>query len=236
MLKNAEHLIGYTLESCDGEIGQVKGFHCDDQHWTVRYLVADMGHWFRDRQILIPPSAITGVNLNMQTIDINLTKQQIDDIPALVHGETEARQLQDPRDPHRCSSHNLISSHVQGTDGDIGHIDDFLIDLDTWAIRYFIIDTRKWWLAKKVMLSSLWIERVNWLEAKVYVNLARETMKHTSPYTVLDPLNCRHESHRQRRREDWIKAMSHILGKSDNRELLKTQQNDHWLSGTTNQQ
>lgn len=236
MLKKAQHLIGYTLESCDGEIGQVKGFHCDDQHWTIRFLVADMGHWCRDRQILIPPSAITGVDSKTQTIAINLTKQQIDDIPALGHDETDARHLQDPRDPHLCSSHNLISSHVQGTDGDIGHIDDFLIDLETWAIRYFIMDTRKWWLAKKVMFSSLWIERVNWLEAKVYVNLTCETMKQTSPYTVLEPLNRTYETNRQRRQEDWIRTMSHILGKNDNRGILQTQENDHWVSGTTSQQ
>lgn len=83
MLQKSEHLTGYTLESHDGEIGQVREFHCDDQYWPIRYLVADLGHWFKNRQVLIPPSAITGVNATMQTIEINLTKQQIDNIPTL---------------------------------------------------------------------------------------------------------------------------------------------------------
>lgn len=213
MLKNAQHLIGYTLESSDGEVGQIKGFHCDDQRWAIHYLIADMGQWFRNRQILIPPSVITGVNAKRQTIEINLTKQQIDVIPTLARSETETRKRQDPRDPHLRSSDNLISSQVQGKDGELGHIEDFLIDLETWAIRYFIIDTHLWWLTKKVIFSSLWIKHVNWLEAKVYVNLARETMKQTSPYTVLEPLSREPETNLHRRRGDWITSLSRALHK-----------------------
>lgn len=224
MLHKARHLTGYTLKSCDGEIGQVKGFHCDDQSWTIRYLVADMGHWFKDRQILIPPSAITGVDPKMQTIEISLTKQQIDDIPALADDTSVSRQFQDVRDPHLRSSKNLISSHVQGTDGELGHIHDFLIDLETWAIRYFIIETQKWWMEKKVMVSSLWIERVNWLESKVYLNLPRETMNQTSRYTVLEPLNRKYETNFHQRREGRIQPRSRILCKSESGEFLKLNQ------------
>ncbi len=219
MLQKARHLKGYTLESCYGEIGQVTGFHCDNQHWTVCYLVADMGHWFKDRQILIPPSAITGVNTKMQTIEISLSKQQIDDIPALPDSTANTRQDGHAGDPHMRSCQNLINSPVRGTDGDLGYIDDFLIDIKTWAIPYFIIDVRKNRLGKKVMFSSLWIENVNWLKAKVYVNLPRETMKQTSQYTVLQPLTTEYQSNLHQRWEDWIKPMSRILSRSESREL-----------------
>jgi len=39
MLNKAKTLKGYKLDSLDGEIGKVKEFYFDDQHWTLRYLV-----------------------------------------------------------------------------------------------------------------------------------------------------------------------------------------------------
>ena len=45
MLSKATTLKGYTLNSLDGEIGKVKEFYFDDQHWTIRYLVADYGYY-----------------------------------------------------------------------------------------------------------------------------------------------------------------------------------------------
>jgi hypothetical protein len=228
MLVNARHLIGYTLESPHGEIGKVKGFHCDDQHWAIHHLIADMGHWFKDRQILVPPSAITGVNKQMKTFEINLTKQQIDDIPVLADSTSKARQVEHAGDPHLRSSQNLIRSHVQGTDGELGYIDDFLIDIETWAIPYFIIDPWMRWLGKKVIFSALWIERVNWLEEKVYVNLPRATMKQTSQYTVLEPLTTEHEANFHQRREDWIKPMSRILRNRERGDFLTFKKRDHY--------
>jgi hypothetical protein len=47
MLNKAKTLKGYKLDSLDGEIGKVKEFYFDDQHWTIRYLVADTGTGLR---------------------------------------------------------------------------------------------------------------------------------------------------------------------------------------------
>ena len=52
--------------------------------------------------------------------------------------------------------------HIQATDGEIGHVEDFIIDDETWAIRYLIVDTQNWWPGKKVLVSPQWIERVSW--------------------------------------------------------------------------
>jgi len=41
MLDKAKTLKGYKLDSLDGEIGKVNEFYFDDQHWAIRYLVAD---------------------------------------------------------------------------------------------------------------------------------------------------------------------------------------------------
>ena len=78
---------------------------------------------------------------------------------------------------------------IQATDGELGHVGDFVVDDQTWAIRYLVIDTRNWSPGKKVLVSPKWIERVSWDESKVFVNLSRETIKKSPEYTEESLLN-----------------------------------------------
>ena len=86
-------------------------------------------------------------------------------------------------DPHLRSTHDVSGRHIEAIDGQIGHVDDFIIDDDNWAIRYLVVDTQNWWPGKKVLVSPKWIERVSWSESKVFVNLSRESIKHSPEYT-----------------------------------------------------
>jgi len=57
----------------------------------------------------------------------------------------EATEREAAWDPHLRSTHDVTNHRIQATDGEIGHVEDFLIDDKTWAIRYLIINTRNWW-------------------------------------------------------------------------------------------
>lgn len=86
-------------------------------------------------------------------------------------------------DPHLRSTHDVTGHHIQAEDGEMGHVEDFIIDDETWAIRYLIVDTRNWWPGKKILVSPQWIERVSWEQRKVFVNLPREVIKQSPEYT-----------------------------------------------------
>ena len=86
-------------------------------------------------------------------------------------------------DPHLRSTYSVSGHHIQAADGEIGHVEDFIIDDETWAIRYLIVNTHNWWAGKKVLVSPQWIERVSWGERKVFVNLSRETIRQSPEYT-----------------------------------------------------
>jgi hypothetical protein len=86
-------------------------------------------------------------------------------------------------DPHLRSTYGVSGHHIQTLDGELGHVADFIIDDENWAIRYLIVDTHNWWPGKKVLVSPQWIERVSWGERKVFVNLSRETIKQSPEYT-----------------------------------------------------
>ena len=69
-------------------------------------------------------------------------------------------------DPHLRSTNVVSGYHIQASDGEIGNVEDFIIEDETWAIRYLIINTRNWWPGKEVLVSPKLIEQVSWDESK----------------------------------------------------------------------
>jgi hypothetical protein len=87
-----------------------------------------------------------------------------------------------------------VTGHsIQATDGDIGHVSDFLVDDSSWAIRYMIVETTNWWPGKKVLVAPAWIDDVNWAESRVYVHLEREQIKTSPEYDPAQPLERAYE-------------------------------------------
>lgn len=86
-------------------------------------------------------------------------------------------------DRHLRSTHEVTGYHLLALDGEIGHVDDFIIDDETWAIRYLVAATKNWWPGKKVLISPKWIENVSWEEREVTIGLSRETIKAAPEYS-----------------------------------------------------
>ena len=86
-------------------------------------------------------------------------------------------------DPHLRSINEVTGYDVQATDGETGHVEDFIIDDETWAIRYLVVTTRHWLPGKRFLISPKWIESVNWEESKVAINLSRAAIEHSPEYT-----------------------------------------------------
>lgn len=85
-------------------------------------------------------------------------------------------------DPHLRSCTALEKYHVHATDGDIGHIQGFLLDEKSWAIRYVIVNTSNWWRGHSVLISPEWIGEVSWSESNVTTTLNRQAIKDAPAY------------------------------------------------------
>jgi len=123
--------------------------------------------------------------------------------------ETRREATQDEKswDSYLRSTYDASGHNIQAEDGEIGHVDDFIIDDETWAIRYLIIDTRNWWPGKKVLISPQWIDRVSWSESKVFVNLTRAIIKQSPEYSEESQLTRGYETelHRHYNRQGyWV--------------------------------
>lgn len=96
-------------------------------------------------------------------------------------------------DPHLRSTREVTGYQIQASDGDIGHVADFIVDDDLWVIRYLVIDTRNWLPGKKVLVSPAWVESVDWPERKLQIDLKRETIKACPEFDPSAPINREYE-------------------------------------------
>jgi uncharacterized protein YrrD len=95
---------------------------------------------------------------------------------------------------HLRSCHEVTGYNIQAEDGEIGHVEDFIVDAETWEIRYLVVNTSNWWAGKKVLVSPLWIQRVSWSERKVVIDLTRQAIKLSPEFTDQSLLDRDYES------------------------------------------
>lgn len=237
MLRSVGEIAGYALRAEDGHIGRCKDFLFDDDTWTIRYMVADTGHWLPGRRVLVSPIALGEADWRSRTLGVRLTKKQIEEAPGLdedapvsrqyearwnrhygwpfywtgsgLWGATdepgalllqqqiargiEASRDEEEADPHLRSVKEVTGYHIQAVDAGVGHVEDFIVDLATWSLRYLVVDTRNWLPGRKVLVAPLWIASVSWEEEKVFVDLTREQIEDSPGYDPSEPVNREYE-------------------------------------------
>ena len=85
---------------------------------------------------------------------------------------------------HRLS--RIRGFHVRATDGALGHVDDFIVDEQTWQVRYLVVDTSNWMGGKWVAISPTSVTKVEWADQRIQVALTKDEIK-SSP--TLDEAN-----------------------------------------------
>jgi sporulation protein YlmC with PRC-barrel domain len=69
---------GDKVHAVDGEIGRVQGFLVNPGDDRVTHVLLEEGHLWGRKEVAIPVTAVTGVD---QGIRLNLTKEQVGDLP-----------------------------------------------------------------------------------------------------------------------------------------------------------
>lgn len=113
--------------------------------------------------------------------------------PPVNRGQSKISQENTDDDPHLRSMNEVIEYYVEATDGNIGHIEDFLIDEDDWTIRYLLVDTKNWWPGKMVLASPDWLTDIAWTDQKVFVDVTRDKVKSAPEFQETTPLDREYE-------------------------------------------
>jgi sporulation protein YlmC with PRC-barrel domain len=97
-------------------------------------------------------------------------------------------------DVHLRSVNEVRGYDIQGTDEAIGHVDDFIVDDETWEIQYLVVDTSNWWFGRKVLIAPRWATRVSWEERNVQINMNRQQIKNSPEWNPTVTINREYEA------------------------------------------
>jgi hypothetical protein len=84
------------------------------------------------------------------------------------------------------SVNEVTGYHIHAVDGEIGHVENFMIDDADWSIHYFIVDTRNWWPGKRVLISPLAVKSIDWFDRHIELDVSREKIKSSPPWDPFD--------------------------------------------------
>jgi sporulation protein YlmC with PRC-barrel domain len=108
--------------------------------------------------------------------------------------QAEAEQIANETDSHLRRAKEVIGYHIEGRDGGLGKVDDFILDDENWIVRYLVLDTSSRLLeAKKVLIAPFWIQSISFADAQVDIDLTRQMIKGSPAFDPAMPINREYE-------------------------------------------
>lgn len=227
LLQTAKALEGYRLDAVDGETGTVEAFYFDVVNWAVRYLVVNIGDRYTDGRVLVSPVAIGEIDADSKTMDVELTRRQIENSPPVNIARPLSRQYEqsyyryydwppywesvhiEATPPLRRSIAAVMpeyheETYLRGTaqltgygvaalDGDIGCVEDLVIDTRYWVIRYLEVDIHNSLPDKHVLVNASRVGRVNGTRQTVAISLTREAITNAPGFDPAKAIGHDHE-------------------------------------------
>ena len=84
---------------------------------------------------------------------------------------TVSGRLERNADDHLRSTQAVNGYHIQASNGTIGHICDFMMDAQSWAISQLVIKTGHRFSGKEVRIPAGKVDRISYDESTVFVKL-----------------------------------------------------------------
>ncbi len=86
-LRSVKAMTGYAIHGSDGPLGKLDDFLCDDEDWTIRYLVVDMGQWNSGKRTLISPTWVQAIHWDKSEVRLTLARTTIRNSPEYHSGD-----------------------------------------------------------------------------------------------------------------------------------------------------
>jgi hypothetical protein len=80
-------------------------------------------------------------------------------------------------DAHLRSTRCVSGYHIKASDGMCGHVCDFMIDTQNWAIGQLIVKTGHRFSGKEVEIATAQVERISYEESTVFVRLEAQAVE-----------------------------------------------------------
>jgi uncharacterized protein YrrD len=88
---------------------------------------------------------------------------------------------------------NLIGYTLKETNGELGKVDEFYFEDETWTIRYLIVKTGNWLSGRKVLISTTALQQPDWQKKEFPVKLTKEQIENSPDIDTDKPVSRQHE-------------------------------------------
>ena len=208
MLCSLQDVTGVAVTATDGEIGKVRNFLFDDQSWTIRYLIVDVGSWLSRQDVLISVTAIDQPDWPQKTFPVRLTREQVRHSPDVDSKKPVSRQqeiamkeyfgwpawwkeieaflnaqfpvpslpagrkfpLHANEEPHLRSAGEVAGYEVWAVDGEIGRLENFIVDEASWHIGYLDVKMGDWLHSRSMLVPASCVRSISWPSHRVYLD------------------------------------------------------------------
>jgi uncharacterized protein YrrD len=92
-------------------------------------------------------------------------------------------------DSNLRSTDEVKGYSIHAIDGEIGDVEDFIIDDSTWKLDFLVIDTGNWFPGKKVLIFPNLIKVIKWETSTVIVDATVSSIKNSPVYEHDQPIN-----------------------------------------------
>ena len=94
MLISLASLLGYHIHATDGELGKIVDFYFDENKWTVRDFVVELGNWFDRGKVLLSPLCLKKIDSPQKRLDVSLNMEKVKNSPDIDAHKPFSRQVE----------------------------------------------------------------------------------------------------------------------------------------------
>lgn len=76
-------------------------------------------------------------------------------------------------DPHLRSVEDLMGYEVWAEDGEIGRLENFIVDENSWHIGYLDVKAGDWLHSRSVLIPTRWVKAISWADHRVNLHHSR---------------------------------------------------------------
>lgn len=193
-----------TVLANNGRIGTVNDLIFDSQLWKICFVQIDLSELDVGRKVLIPSKLLGKPDLENFDLPVELSKQQIQEAPVMPLDEEKYKEFAEQLcfhfgwDPCFCldavvskeagievqprSSREIIDYTVEALDGQIGHVENLLIDCQQMKIDRLVIHTSNWLKGKKVLLEPKAVRQIEWFDFTIQTDMMINEIKRSEEY------------------------------------------------------
>jgi len=92
------------------------------------------------------------------------------------------------------SVNDLQGFAIHAADGDLGKVDELYFDDDTWTIRYLVVQTGTWLSDRRVLISPISVDQVDWQNRRILMSLTQDQVRRSPNIDTAKPISRQQES------------------------------------------